>query len=131
MQSRKRGGWTSSAPRRQRSRHGRAGSGRNGFDKTGTGTYQGPVPRRAPVRPLSVPSVKVMKRDLSAFLDLTRTLAALTVFLAHLSKPQFGGAPVSVFGESSHSAVIVFFVLSGFVISWTAERDGGAREYVL
>jgi len=72
-----------------------------------------------------------MKRDLSAFLDLTRTLAALTVFLAHLSKPQFGGAPLSVFGELSHSAVIVFFVLSGFVISWAAERDGGAREYVL
>ena len=78
-----------------------------------------------------MPSVKVMKRDLSAFLDLTRTLAALTVFLAHLSKPQFGGAPLSVFGELSHSAVIVFFVLSGFVISWAAERDGGAREYTL
>jgi peptidoglycan/LPS O-acetylase OafA/YrhL len=72
-----------------------------------------------------------MKRDLSAFLDLTRILAAFTVFLAHLSKPLFGGTALSAFGELSHSAVIVFFVLSGFVISWAAERDGGAREYIL
>ena len=33
--------------------------------------------------------------------------------------------------ELAHSAVIVFFVLSGFVISWAAKRDGAAREYVL
>jgi peptidoglycan/LPS O-acetylase OafA/YrhL len=72
-----------------------------------------------------------MKRDVSAFLDLTRTLAAFTVFLAHLSKPQFGGTALSAFGKLSHSAVIVFFVLSGFVISWAAERDSAAREYIL
>src|SRR5215210_909306 len=72
-----------------------------------------------------------MKRDLSAFLDLTRTLAALTVFLAHLSQPRFGGEALSVFTGQSHSAVIVFFVLSGFVIFRAAERDGTAREYIL
>jgi peptidoglycan/LPS O-acetylase OafA/YrhL len=72
-----------------------------------------------------------MKRDLSAFLDLTRTLAALTVFLAHLTQPRFGEAAFSVPAELAHSAVIVFFVLSGFVISWAARRDGAAREYIL
>ena len=72
-----------------------------------------------------------MKRDLSAFLDLTRILAAFTVFLGHLSNPQFGGKMLAVFGEQRHSAVIVFFVLSGFVIAWAAERDGTAREYIL
>lgn len=72
-----------------------------------------------------------MKKDLSAFLDLTRTLAALTVFLAHLSQPRFGGESLSFFAGQSHSAVIVFFVLSGFVISWAAKRDGTAREYVI
>src|SRR3954471_10064213 len=72
-----------------------------------------------------------MKRDVSAFLDLTRILAALTVFLGHLSFPQFGGQMLSAFGEQRHSAVIVFFVLSGFVIAWAAERDGSAREYTL
>jgi peptidoglycan/LPS O-acetylase OafA/YrhL len=115
----------------RRSGHGRAGSRGNAFDKTKTGSYQGPVPRQASVWPLSVPSATVMKRDLSAFLDLTRTLAAFTVFLAHLFQPQFGGTALSVFGELAHSAVIVFFVLSGFVISRAAERNRGAREYIL
>jgi peptidoglycan/LPS O-acetylase OafA/YrhL len=72
-----------------------------------------------------------MKRDLSVFLDLTRTLAAFTVFLAHLSQPRFGGEGLSVFVGQSHSAVIVFFVLSGFVIAWAAERDGSPRDYIL
>jgi peptidoglycan/LPS O-acetylase OafA/YrhL len=72
-----------------------------------------------------------MKRDLSAFLDLTRILAASTVFLGHLANPRFGGGMLAVFGEQRHSAVIVFFVLSGFVIAWAAERDGTAREYIL
>src|SRR4051812_37731006 len=72
-----------------------------------------------------------MKRDLSAFLDLTRILAAATVFLGHLAGPQFGGETLSVFGEQRHSAVIVFFVLSGFVIAWAAARDGSTREYVI
>ena len=72
-----------------------------------------------------------MKRDLSAFLDLTRILAAVTVFLGHLSEPRFGGEMLSVFGHQRHSAVIVFFVLSGFVIAWAAARDGSVREYVI
>ena len=38
---------------------------------------------------------------------------------------------LSVSAELAHTAVIVFFVLSGFVISWAAERDGTAREYIL
>jgi len=66
-----------------------------------------------------------MKRDLSVLLDLVRTLAACTVFLAHLSLPRFGGEAIyPIFEPYAHSAVIVFFVLSGFLISWVAERVG-------
>ena len=72
-----------------------------------------------------------MKKDLSAFLDLMRTLAAFSVFMSHLSKPQFDGESLSIFFQWGHTAVIVFFVLSGFVISWAAERDGSAREYII
>jgi peptidoglycan/LPS O-acetylase OafA/YrhL len=72
-----------------------------------------------------------MKPGLSAFLDLTRILAALTVFLAHLSNAQYGGEALQSFVQQSHSAVIAFFVLSGFVINWAAERDGSPREYTL
>jgi peptidoglycan/LPS O-acetylase OafA/YrhL len=72
-----------------------------------------------------------MKPSLSAFLDLTRILAALTVFLDHLSAPQYGGALLHVFTKMGHSAVIVFFVLSGFVIAWAVRRDGSPRDYAL
>ena len=73
-----------------------------------------------------------MKRDLSVLLDLVRTLAACTVFLAHLSLPRFGGEAIyPIFEPYAHSAVIVFFVLSGFLISWVAERDGSMTEYLL
>jgi peptidoglycan/LPS O-acetylase OafA/YrhL len=74
---------------------------------------------------------EIMKKDLSAFLDLTRTLAALTVFWSHLSRPRFGGGVFYVSPGLAHSAVIVFFVLSGFVIAWAARRDRDARDYIL
>ncbi|MGD9614813.1 MAG: acyltransferase family protein [Alphaproteobacteria bacterium] len=72
-----------------------------------------------------------MERSLSAFLDLTRILAALTVFLAHLSEARVGDEISDGFARQAHSAVIVFFVLSGFVIAWAAERDGSPRDYIL
>ena len=72
-----------------------------------------------------------MKSDLSAFLDLLRTLAALTVFLSHLSSQGYGGEILADVGAQAHTAVVAFFVLSGFVISWAAQRDGSAREYIL
>ena len=72
-----------------------------------------------------------MKRDLSAFLDLARTLAAFTVFLGHLSHLRLGVEMPAAFGAQGHTAVVVFFVLSGFVISWAAQRNGSAREYIL
>lgn len=72
-----------------------------------------------------------MQRSLSAFLDLTRILAALTVFLGHLADPRFGGEALHPFEVQRHSAVIAFFVLSGFVIAWATERDGSPRDYIL
>lgn len=72
-----------------------------------------------------------MKRDLSAFLDLLRTLAALTVFLSHLSTQGYGGEILADVGAQAHTAVVAFFVLSGFVISWAARRDGSAQEFIM
>jgi peptidoglycan/LPS O-acetylase OafA/YrhL len=74
-----------------------------------------------------------MRRDLSVFLDLVRIVAACTVFLAHLSLPRFGGEVMiaPIFSLYAHSAVIVFFVLSGFLISLAAQRDGSMTEYLL
>jgi hypothetical protein len=69
-----------------------------------------------------------MTRSLSIYLDLMRVLAALLVLLFHTSFDRVGGAwlhPIfqdrgDVFAQAGSAGVIVFFVLSGFVISWTA-----------
>jgi peptidoglycan/LPS O-acetylase OafA/YrhL len=69
-----------------------------------------------------------MTRSLSIYLDLMRVLAALLVLLFHTSFNRFGGAwlhPIfqdrgDVFAQAGSAGVIMFFVLSGFVISWTA-----------
>lgn len=62
-----------------------------------------------------------MRQGQSAYLDLWRIAAAITVAFAHLSHPVYhpGGANLVAFGSD---AVIVFFVISGFVISYAANR---------
>jgi peptidoglycan/LPS O-acetylase OafA/YrhL len=72
-----------------------------------------------------------LSREFSAFLDLLRVVAALVVFLGHLAEPAFGGAALTVFTAVSHSAVIVFFVLSGYVITWSARRDACGVDFAI
>lgn len=59
----------------------------------------------------------------SLYLDLLRVLAATAVLISHTIEHRLytGWVPLS---EFSHSAVVVFFVLSGIVISATAARPG-------
>ena len=66
-----------------------------------------------------------LSNSLSVYLDLLRFLAAMVVFLLHASFHRFtGGLPglwrLSVFGND---AVMLFFVLSGFVIAHVTSRD--------
>ncbi|MGC4074365.1 MAG: acyltransferase [Nibricoccus sp.] len=72
-----------------------------------------------------------MTRATSLFLDVLRLAAALVVFFAHTTNywnPSMMG-PMQVW---AHDAVIVFFVLSGYVIAHTT-RDGGrdGRQYAV
>ena len=68
-----------------------------------------------------------MSRAISIYLDLMRATAALLVVLFHASFERLGGAWLQpAFGRTGTPGVIMFFVLSGFVIAWTAatrERD--------
>ncbi len=62
-----------------------------------------------------------MSRSFSLYLDLLRLLAALAVMVSHISGFTFGGMqpmPISV----GHNAVIVFFLLSGYVIAYVVDH---------
>ncbi|MGM9491832.1 acyltransferase family protein [Ideonella sp. YS5] len=60
-----------------------------------------------------------MNRNLSIYLDLVRFLTALMVFVVHANYQRFtGGLPfLWRFKDLGNDAVMVFFVLSGFVIA--------------
>jgi len=62
----------------------------------------------------------------SLYLDAIRFIAALVVFLCHAKLPYFSTG-VRWFPSFGYEMVIVFFVLSGFVIAYTAERK--ARDW--
>lgn len=71
-----------------------------------------------------------MNRGLSLYLDLVRVLAALGVVLSHARFSLLPGLPWAVTSHGSE-CVAVFFVLSGFVISFASvEKDEGHwRKY--
>lgn len=71
-----------------------------------------------------------MNKSLSLYLDGVRFFAALLVFLFHMG--YFAGWRVPVIGQFGSEAVITFFVLSGFVISYTAKhKHPDLRDYAL
>jgi peptidoglycan/LPS O-acetylase OafA/YrhL len=70
-----------------------------------------------------------MTRAESLYFDLVRVVAAMIVLVGHVTLLMPGALPV---GDWGHYAVISFFVLSGYVISFvssTKERSG--TEYVI
>lgn len=78
-------------------------------------------------------SPPVLGQSFSLYLDLTRLLAAVMVVFAHFA--YFGVIPLGAWGvlpAMGREAVIVFFVLSGYVIAATTLRSGqrpSARAY--
>jgi peptidoglycan/LPS O-acetylase OafA/YrhL len=70
-----------------------------------------------------------MSPSLSLYLDLARVAAALVVLLSHCWLVLFPGYPLHWPGPP---AVIVFFVLSGFVIAYVTDgRDRTIGQYAL
>ena len=64
-----------------------------------------------------------MERGLSLYLDLLRLIAAVEVFAYHISGFPAFGFRRGVWNGFGHEAVTIFFVLSGFVIRYTAGRS--------
>ena len=72
-----------------------------------------------------------MTPQFSLYLDLVRVVAAFLVLWSHTNLRVLS-ADVPAGSQFGHTAVIVFFVLSGYVISLTASRrDADLREYAV
>lgn len=72
-----------------------------------------------------------MNKSFSLYLDVIRFLAALAVFLDHLSTPPFTKNPIFWRLEGyGNIAVTIFFVLSGYVIAYVTDvREKTPAEY--
>jgi peptidoglycan/LPS O-acetylase OafA/YrhL len=64
-----------------------------------------------------------MNRTLSIYLDLVRFSAACVVFLIHAGYERITGGALGDLGDYWNDAVMVFFVLSGFVIAFVASTS--------
>lgn len=71
-----------------------------------------------------------MDKKTSLYLDFLRVIATLGVFIGHFAYTRFSGTFFSKIGIFSHDSVIIFFVLSGYVIAYVSEnKDKSMREY--
>jgi len=71
-----------------------------------------------------------MNKETSIYLDFIRFSAAMVVMVGHLSGVRFSGGLFWQVGPFMDDAVMVFFVLSGFVIAHVVSRAPvNAREY--
>ena len=70
----------------------------------------------------------------SIFLDTMRMVAALTVLVYHALYQWLNTYPklIALFNNLSHAAVVVFFVLSGYLIAYTTTSNNrGPRQYAV
>ena len=70
-------------------------------------------------------------RGFSLYLDLARLTAALIVMLGHAQVSGLLWLPTYGLLDLAPSAVITFFVLSGFIIHATTDRFAGFRRYAI
>src|SRR3984957_3322949 len=73
-----------------------------------------------------------MSPTVSSYLDIVRLSAALIVFVSHLAWHRISGGFLWWFDGIGHDGVVIFFVLSGFVISYvSATKETQLRDYAL
>ncbi len=72
-----------------------------------------------------------MNRGFSVWLDVLRVTAALAVLMGHFAHAKFSGGTLQFLRDWSlgPDAVIVFFVISGLVIAYAADRDASGRLF--
>lgn len=73
-----------------------------------------------------------MKKETSLYLDAVRFLAAAFVFIDHASSGRYTGGLLWQLAPLGPQAVMVFFVLSGFVITYVTEtKEQSLRSYTI
>ena len=73
-----------------------------------------------------------MTAALSLYLDLVRFVAATVVLLSHFAYTRISGGEYLILRRFGADAVIVFFVLSGYVIAYVStERERTPGEYAI
>ncbi|TPG44911.1 acyltransferase [Roseomonas nepalensis] len=73
-----------------------------------------------------------MNRETSLYLDFVRFGAALAVFLSHMGQKRLTAGFLWQAVPYGAEAVMVFFVLSGFVIAYVTDgRENSARQYAV
>lgn len=73
-----------------------------------------------------------MDRSFSIYLELARIVATLIVFMAHGLIFYHPLAELNETAKFGRDGVIIFFVLSGFVITWCAnEREKSVRTFIV
>jgi peptidoglycan/LPS O-acetylase OafA/YrhL len=78
------------------------------------------------------PVIGMMTNALSLYLDTLRFGAAFTVFVSHWAAGRYSGGLFWRVMPYGRTAVLVFFVLSGFVIAWVTEtRERTLENYAL
>jgi peptidoglycan/LPS O-acetylase OafA/YrhL len=81
--------------------------------------------------PITDGNKSAIENQYSVILDLVRFGAAVTVFLSHVSSPQISHGLLPDLTQYGVDAVTLFFVLSGFVISHTAQaKDASFADYL-
>ena len=65
-------------------------------------------------------------QGVSSYLDVVRVLAALVVVLSHLLPILFG-----IYAVPGNDAVVMFFVISGYVIAYAHEREATAHGFII
>lgn len=73
-----------------------------------------------------------MHRGLSLYLDFVRFTAALFVFFFHAKDDKYNAAWLEPVGHYGNDAVMIFFVLSGFVIAFVASgKEDRLDDYMV
>jgi peptidoglycan/LPS O-acetylase OafA/YrhL len=89
-----------------------------------------PITKSLGTRPVA--ATAALSPETSAYLDLARSIAALAVFLGHVSGQRLTGGFLWQAGPYMDPAVCVFFVLSGFVIGHVTDaRETDAASYAV